>query len=374
MRIAVNTRFLLKGRLEGIGWYTYEVIRRLVQMRPDDEFIFFFDRPFDESFIFADNVKGVVVSPAARHPILWYWWFEWSIPRQLKKFQIDLFISPDGYCSLRSDLPTLMVVHDIAHHHFPQQIPFLVRSYYNCFVPRFLRKADKILTVSEYTACDIINIYGIDEAKIRVAHNGCRDSFRPVSIREKESMKQQFAEGQDYFFYAGAVHPRKNVHRIILAFDKFKKKTKSPIKLLIGGRFAWQTGPVKTAYDKAIHQRDIHFLGYLEDEVLPLLTAAALAMVYPSQFEGFGLPVLEAMQCGTPVITSNTSSLPEVAGDAGILVEPNNTPALSNAMERLYVNEQLRKTLSKKGLVRSREFSWEKTAKGVNVAIDELKK
>ncbi len=369
MKIAVNARFLLKGKLEGIGWYSFEVLRRLVAMRPEDEFIFFFDRAYDEAFIFADNVSGVVVAPPARHPFLWYLWFEWAIPRQLKKYQADIFISPDGYCSLSTDTPTLMVVHDIAHHHFPEQVPFLVRSYYNYFVPRYLRKAKKILTVSEYTQSDIIKTYGIRPEKIRVAPNGCRDSFQPISDKQKKDIRSQFSEGQPYFFYAGAVHPRKNVHRVITAFDQFKKRTKSPIKLLIGGRFAWQTGPVKTAFNEATHQSDIHFPGYLEDEVLPLLTAAAIAMVYPSQFEGFGLPVLEAMQAGTPVITSNVSSLPEVCGDAGILVSPTDIEAISYAMEKVYTDKNLAREMSQKGLLRSQKFSWDQTAKAMSEVL-----
>lgn len=372
MKIGVNTRFLLKGKLEGIGWYSFEVLRRLVALRPDDEFVFFFDRPYDEDFIFADNVKGVVVSPPARHPILWYLWFEWAIPRQLKKQQVDLFISPDGYCSLKAKTPTLMVVHDIAHHHFPEQVPFLVRNYYNYFVPRYLRKAAKILTVSEYTRSDIMKTYGINQERIRTAPNGCRDSFQPISAQKQKEVRAKFAAEQTYFFYAGAVHPRKNVHRIIAAFDDFKQRTSSSVKLLIGGRFAWQTGPVKTAFDTAKHQSDIHFLGYLEDEVLPLLTASAIAMVYPSQFEGFGLPVLEAMQSGTPVITSNVSSLPEVCGDAGILVPPDDTTAISRAMEQLYLDKELAQKMRREGLDRSHLFSWIQTAKRMNEVISDF--
>lgn len=372
MTIAVNTRFLLKGKLEGIGWYTYEVLSRLVAARPNDEFIFFFDRPFDEAFIFADNVRGMVVPPPARHPILWYLWFEWSLPYQLKKQQVDVFISPDGYCSLKSKTPTLMVVHDIAHHHFPEQVPFLVRAYYHYFVPRFLRKADKILTVSAYTKADILQTYDIDPAKTIVATNGCRDAFQPISPLHQKEVQAEFANRAAYFFYAGAVHPRKNVHRIITAFDAFKDRTKSNIKLLIGGRFAWQTGPVKTAFDAAKHQADIQFLGYLDNETLTSLTAGALAMVYPSMFEGFGLPVLEAMQCGTPVITSNISSLPEVAGDACILVDPTNTNAISHAMEAIYSDKKLAGEMSKKGLIRSQEFSWDNTANIMNQEINDL--
>jgi len=121
MRIAINTRFLLKDKLEGIGWYTYEISKWLVEKHPEHEFIFFFDRPFDKSFIFGKNVTPVVLSPPARHPVLWYLWFEFVIPKALKKYKADLFFSPDGYLSLKTKVKTITVIHDIASFHFPGQ-------------------------------------------------------------------------------------------------------------------------------------------------------------------------------------------------------------------------------------------------------------
>ena len=179
MKIAVNTRFLLKDKLEGIGRVSYEVIKRIVEAHPDDEFIFFFDRPYHQDFIFGKNVTPVVLFPPARHPFLWYWWFEYSVASTLRKYQPDVFLSPDNYLSLRSNTKTVMISHDMAHLHYPNEIPFLVRQYYNYFVPKFLQRADHLISVSEFTKQDIIRSYKLSESKVTVAHNACSKIFRP---------------------------------------------------------------------------------------------------------------------------------------------------------------------------------------------------
>ncbi len=365
MKIAVNTRFLLKGKLEGIGWVTYELLQRMVLRHPEDEFLFFFDRPFHEEFIFADNVKGIVLFPPARHPFLWYAWFEMAIPRALKQHQPDVFLSTDSYLSLRTKVKTAMICHDIAHVHFPQEIPFLVNQYYQFFVPRFLRRADQIISVSHFTKQDIIRHYQIDSKKINVVQNGCRDGFEAVDEETKTKIRNQYSTGKEFFFYVGAVHPRKNVHRLITAFDQFKQKTNSEVQLLIGGRFAWQTGPVKTAFDQAKHQEDIHFLGYLSEADLKQIMASAMAFVYPSLFEGFGIPVLEAMHSGVPVISSNVSSLPEVTGEAGILIDPNSVEALTTAMVKMASDSAFRQQLIEKGKEQKQQFDWDRSAEAV---------
>lgn len=362
MKIAINTRFLLPGPMEGLGRYTYEVARRLVQAHPEHEFLFFFDRPYDKRFLFDKNVQAVVLPPPARHPVLWYIWFEYSVRRALKKYQPDVFFSPDGYLSLRARTPTVMVVHDLAFEHFPEAIPFLVRHFYKFYSPRYCRRADHLLAVSEYTRKDIQKQYGIAEDRITTCGNGCRNGFSPLPETERQLARQQYAEGRPYFLYVGAVHPRKNTHRLIEAFSLFKQKTGAPIKLLLAGRFAWQTGPVKEAFEVSAFQKDIHFLGFVPDEELPRLMGAAFSFVYPSLFEGFGLPLLEAMHCDVPVISSLSSSLPEVAGDAALLVDPMNARQLADALRRLYEEEGLRQNLIEKGKKQRQKFSWDKTA------------
>ena len=365
MRIAINTRFLLPGRLEGLGRYTYEVARRLVEAHPEHEFLLFFDRSYDRRFIFGKNVQAIVLTPPARHPLLWYLWFEHSVSRALKKYKPDVFFSPDGYLSLNAPTPTVMVVHDLAHEHFPEAVPFLVRRFYQHYVPRYCRRAERLLAVSGYTRADIQKQYGIEASKITVCGNGCRDGFRPLSAEEKQQAQRQYAEGQPYFLYVGAIHPRKNTHRLIEAFSRFKRRTDAAVKLLIAGRFAWQAGPVKEAFEASAFQEDIQFLGFVPDEDLPRLMGGAFCFVYPSLFEGFGLPLLEAMHCDVPLISSRSSSLPEVAGEAALLVDPLNIEELTGALLRVYEEEGLRCRLVEAGREQRRKFSWERTAEVV---------
>ncbi len=362
MRIAVNARFLLKDKLEGIGWFTYEVVQRLTQRHPEHEFILFFDRLYHASFVFNKNVMPVVLPPPARHPLLWWWWFEISIPKALKKYKADVFLSPDGYCSLRTKTPTVMVTHDIAYVHTPAYMSALMYRYFQYFVPKFMQRAERIVTVSEYSKQDILQHFKLLPEKVTVAYNGCRTVFQPLHSTAKKEIQTKYAAGQDYFFYVGAVHPRKNVHRLIQAFDQFKIQTQSPIKLLIGGRFAWQTGEVKDAYEQAYFKNDIQLLGYVSDAELPLLTGGALALVYVSLFEGFGVPLLEAMNCDVPIITSNVTSLPEVAGDAALLVNPYDVNEIAKAMQALHENPALRQHLIAKGKIQRKKFTWEKAA------------
>ncbi len=362
MRIAVNTRLLLKNKMEGVGLFAHEVLRRLTRQHPEDEFIFFFDRPIDSSFIYDKNVTPVVLFPPARHPFLFVWWFEWSVARALKRIKPDVFLSPDNFLSLQTNVKTVLVTHDLAHIHFPEQLPFFQRKYYQFFTKKFNERADRIVAVSEFTRQDIIKQYQISPEKIAVACNGCRDIFHPLNAEEKKAILEKYAGGNPYFFYVGAVHPRKNVHRLIAAFDRFKNTTGAKTKLLIAGRFAWKAGAVQDAMQAARHRQDIDFLGFVDDEMLAKLMASAFACIYVSLFEGFGVPVLEAMHCDVPVITSSVSSMPEVAGDAGLLVNPESEAEIAEAMQQIWQNEHLRNEMIVKGRLQRKIFNWQKAA------------
>ncbi|MFN0174534.1 MAG: glycosyltransferase family 4 protein [Saprospiraceae bacterium] len=374
MKIAINTRFLLPGQLEGFGWYTHEIVRRMVLAHPEDSFIFLFDRPFDARFIYAENVTPMVLSPHARFAPQFLVWFEWAVPRALKKHEAAVFFSPDSMCSLSTKVPTVMTCHDLVPLHFPQQIPLLHRHFLLSYLPKFLRRANRVLTVSEYVRQDIAQTCGIDLGKISTIYNGCREVFRPLNEPEKQTVRTKFTEGQPYFFYAGAIHPRKNIPRLIRAFDLFKTKTSAPLKLLLAGRFAWQTGEVRSAYEQAAHRADIHFLGYVSEEDLSQLTAAATALTYLSFSEGFGLPMLEAMYCDTPVMAANASCLPEIAGDAALLVDPFSETAIADGLEKLCRERDFTQKLVENGRVRREKFSWDKAAEEVYEALKEAAK
>lgn len=362
MRIAVNTRLLLKGKLEGIGWFAHELLNRMVKRHPEQEFIFFFDRPWHPDFMFAENVKPIVVSPQARHPFLYYIWTEISIARALKKYKADVYFSPDHLGSLRTKVPTVITIHDLAYLHYPQFIDKLHKWHYSRFMPRFAQKACKIITVSEYSKQDIVKQLKVDAQKIDVIYNGANQKYRPLSYEECEAVKKQYTNGEEYFIFTGALHPRKNIINLLKAFVKFKRHQKSPLKMVIVGRMAWQFEEIVQAKNHMPFKEDVIWTGYLEVEELAKLTAAAYAMVYPSLFEGFGIPILEAMTCNVPVIVSETSSMPEVAGEAGLLVDPNSVDDIAHKMSMIYKDEVMRDKMIEAAKKQKELFSWDRSA------------
>lgn len=365
MRIAINTRFLLPRKMEGFGWYTYEVVKRLVENHPEHEFILFFDRKYDEKFVFGDNATLVVLNPPARHPILFYIWFEHSVRRALKKYKADIFFSPDGYLSLKSDVKQVGVIHDINFEHNPQDIPKTMRKYLCKYFPRFANKADHLLTVSEYSKQDICSMYNIEQEKVTVAWNGASEMFKPLTSSRQKEVQDEHSAGNPYFLFVGALHPRKNVGRLIQAFEIFKNNNPvSTEKLVIVGEelFGNKLGGIEIS--DSIRQHII-FTGHVALEELAELMGAAKIFTFVPYFEGFGIPLVEAMKCGTPILSADKTSLPEVAGNAALYCDPFDVNDIAMKLQNLALNAELRTELSQFGLERSKLFNWDKTAEGV---------
>jgi glycosyltransferase involved in cell wall biosynthesis len=374
MRIAINTRFLLSHKMEGFGWFTFEVVKRMVENHPEHEFIFFFDRKYDQKFIFGKNVTPVVLSPQARHPILFKIWFDYSVTKALKKYKADLFFSPDGYLSLKTKVKQIGVIHDLNFEHYHEDVPAWPRRYLKKYFPLFANKADKIITVSEFSKHDIIEKYGLNPDKITVAHNGGNENFKPLPLQEKVRLKMNLTDGKDYFVYVGALHARKNTDRLFEAFNLFKTNTKSNSKLVVVGTKLWSSEDDNPSFEKLKFKDDIIFTGHLNIEELIKIVASAKALALVSYFEGFGIPLVEAMRCGTPVIAGNLTSLPEVVGEAGLLVDPFDIKDIAKAIERLDFDTELQLDLQQKGLARAKLFSWNRSAKIIWKEIDLLLK
>lgn len=364
MRIAINTRFLIKGQLEGLGLYTHEVAKRLVRNHPHHDFHFLFDRPFCDDFIYDTNVIPHTIFPPARHPALWYSWFEWRLPAYLKKIKADVFFSPDAFTSLNYKGPKATVIHDLGFEHYPDHVPALARRYYQRFTPKYCRTSDHIFAVSEYTKKDIVDRYKIDENKITVAYNGCREGFHPADEKEVNAIRKIYSEGKPYFLFVGALHPRKNTAHLIKSFEAFSQNTPG-YKLLVTGRKAWMNREMEEAYHNMKHPEDVVFLGYLDKKDLQNVTAGAFACLYPSLFEGFGVPMLEAMKSGVPVIASDVSVMPEIVGHAGIMIDPRSIESTVEGMNSLVQNSQLRSQCIQKGMKQAELFSWDETAKTI---------
>lgn len=362
MRIAVNTRFLLKDYLEGYGICIVELFKRIVTAHPEHEFYFIFDRPYDPSFIFSENVKAVVAGPPARHPVLWSFWYNIRVPAILRKIKADVFISPDGFCSATTRVPQLLMIHDLAFLHYPSFISKSHLRFYRNNTGKFIDKAKNVITVSEFTKKDIVDQYAVVPDKVKVIYNGARDIFSPIDFDEAQKIKQRYSEGKEYFIYVGSIHPRKNLFHLLKAFSVFKKRLQSNMKLLIVGRLAWQYEEFTKSLGSYKYKDDVQLLQHINDPELTGLLAAACALVYPSYFEGFGMPIVEAMRCGVPVICSNTSSMPEVSGDAALLADPSKHEEIAEAMMTLYKDENLRSELIRKGFERAKQFEWDNAA------------
>lgn len=362
MKIVVNTRLLRKDQMDGIGWFTYNTMKHVVNAHPEIEFHFLFDSEIDNDFIFSDNVHPHKLFPPAKHAVLNIAWFEWNVKKTLNKIKPDLFLSPDGILCLGWNGRQYAVIHDINFHHKPEDLKWSNQKYYNYFFPRYAEKACRIGTVSRYSKNDIVNTYGIQASKIDVLYNGIQSFFKPVNQEIKSSVKFAYTEGEDFFIFIGTLHPRKNIIRLLVAFDRFKTETKQPIKLLIVGKGMYKMDEIRNFHQRMSNPNSVVFTGRLQNEEMNNVLASALALVFVPYFEGFGIPIIEAMQCEVPVICSNITSMPEVAGDAAILVDPYNVEAIKNAMANVAADAQLRKLLIEKGNVRKHFFSWEKTA------------
>lgn len=362
MHIAVNTRFLLDQQLEGYGYFTREVLTLLTRQHPEHQFHFFFDRPFSRDFLFAANVTGHVLSPPARHPLLWKYWFDVKVPRYLKKIKADVFLSPDGQCSLTTPVPQCLVVHDLGFLHYPEGYHKTHLTYYKHYTPKFIRKAKTLATVSQFSKDDIVRQYHTAAEKISVVYNGVKPIFAPTSFEQQTGIKEKYTGGTEFFLYTGAIQPRKNIMHLLKAFSIFKRRMQSSLKLVLAGRLAWKNEEFLTLLKTYKYKDDVVLTGYLPEEELARLMAAAYALVYPSHFEGFGVPVLEAMRCGVPVLTSKDSAMQEISEGAALYFDPQNVDDMAYKLMFIYKQEGERNALIQKGKTIAAHYTWQRTA------------
>jgi glycosyltransferase involved in cell wall biosynthesis len=365
MKIAISARTLKAIPDDGISRFTYEVIKRLTGNNPSHRFILIFDREYEEIPDFPGNTECMVLKPATRHPLLWYYWHEWLLPEVLKKTGADLFLSPDGIISLRSDIPAISVVHDINFYHRPKDVPPVISLYYRYFFRKFALKASRIVTVSEYSKTDISNFLSIDPENIDVAWNGVSEYFTPASREETENFRNKLTGSVPYFLFVGNFSPRKNIPGVIRAYDHFRTSTKFNHKLVLAGGKLYLNSETDRLIKESPWSSDIILTGPVLHEDLRILYSSSEALLFIPWFEGFGIPAAEAMRCGTPVILSTTSSLPEIGGNAALFVDPGDVKELSRAMENVLTNTTLRATMISKGLSESQKFTWDNCASEV---------
>lgn len=359
MHIAVNTRFLRPNRIEGTGRFTVEIFQRLVRNHPDVTFHFLFDGKPDTQFIFGDNVVAHKIYPPARHPLLWRIWFYKSLPLLLRKIKPDVFISPDGLLPKKLDFPTIPIIHDLNFLAFPEFLPKPVFDFYSANFKHGAKEADHIITVSEFSKRDIVERLHVPDEKISVTHNAVDKSFNPFSETEKKAFLTANTNGKPYFLYVGAVNPRKNLERTLLAFDAFASASVTPIDLYLAGAEMYQSDRVKTVLQNLKNKHRVHLLGWLSDTALRKWLAGANGFIYTSLYEGFGIPILEAFASGVPVLTANTSAMPEVGGPAAFYANPSSVESITKGLHTLLADG---KTRIHAGFEQNKQFSWDKSA------------
>ena len=368
MRIGINTRSLLGQKLEGFGNYTLELVKRITENQPNHTFVLYFDRPVDPQFSFGPNVICRTVFPPTRHPFLYIIWFQWSLKRAIRQDNLDIFWSPDGMFPLGLQIPVLTSIHDLNFEHYPLDLPKWVAWYYKKYFPRFAKGADKIVTVSNTTKQDIISSYQIPSEKISVIYNGVSSIYKPFSIQEKETVQQQLGFQAPYFLFVGSLHPRKNIHRLLQAFQLYAQ-TEDTYQLVIVGAAMWNDQSFEI---ESVVAKRIHFKGHIETKTLAAIMAAATAFVYVPYFEGFGMPLAEAMATQTPIIAGNKSCLPEIAADAALYADPFDVEAIAKAMKELKNDVALQAQLIESGKQRVLAFDWDHAAQKVWQEIQQL--
>lgn len=362
MKIAVNAKALIKGNSDGVGRFTHETFSRIVKAHPEHQFYFIFDKYYQPSHIFAKNVEPIVIGPPARNPLTWWYWHEVLLADQLKKIKPDVFVAPDGFLSLAAPTAQVAVIHDLSFEHYPELEKWARRKYYQHFFPRFAERANRILTVSNFSKSDICGTYKISPHKIDVAYNAADPIFAPLTQAQIDDLRFDLTDGFPYFIYIGSIHPRKNVARLFRAFDRFKDEIPSNFKLVMVGNPNFKSPKVEKIYREMRHKDDVVFAGWLSNDHLAKAIGAAEALVFVPVFEGFGIPIVEAMKTNVPIITSSVTSLPEVAGDAALLVDPFSITAIKNAMVRYATDYTFRNTMAAAAFERGKLFNWDNTA------------
>jgi len=368
LNIAINCRVLLPKRMEGIARYIFETSLRIIKNNPNDNFFLIFDRAVDSSLksLFPSNAKFLIAHPQARHPILFYLWFEHALPRLFKKYKIDLFYTPESFLSLKSKVPTLMVTHDIAFETYPDHLPKRMQTYLLKNGPKFHLRADHVIAVSEFTRHDIIKNYGLSPSKISVAGNACPEGFNPIKEVDKQEVRKKYTNGDKFLLYVGAIHPRKNVDRLIDAFTQFNKEKK--YTLLLIGRMAWHTAEITKRIEG---DSKVRYLSNIGSELKTIMAAAEL-LCYVSLYEGFGIPILEAMSCEVPVLTSENSSMSEVGGEAAFYVDPRSIQSITEGISTLINDDNLKASLLSLGKDRVKDFSWDITTEKITTQLMRL--
>jgi glycosyltransferase involved in cell wall biosynthesis len=363
MLIGIDASRAARTERTGTEAYSFHLIRAMLEAAPHHRFRLYSDRALPREMAVSNAEPRVMPFPRL--------WTHARLALEMLTRPPDVLFVPAHVVPLVHPR-TVVTVHDLGYLYFPQAHPRSARLYLDGSTRWSVQVAAHVVADSQATKRDLSRRYGVPLGKITVAYPGCDDSLHPV--REPfaiESVKRLYGITGDYLLHIGTLQPRKNLVRLIQAFAIFKSQI-SNLKLVLAGSKGWLYDDILAEVEQLGLESHVLFPGRVIEEDKAALISGAAAFVFPSLYEGFGLPVVEAMQCGTPVICSNTSSLPEVAGDAALLIDPLDVDALAEAMARLVVNAALRQALVERGYIQAQRFSWQACAARVLSALESV--
>ncbi|MEK6755737.1 MAG: glycosyltransferase family 1 protein [Bacteroidota bacterium] len=369
MRIAIDGRTIVSGKT-GVGVYAERVVRSLLEIDRSNQYFLFLVEP--QTDLQAPNLTSILIE-GYNKMVLNRIWENFLMPRFSVRNEIDLFFSPAYALPLlplayrkpkgRAKMRYVVTVHDLVGLLFPETFTPKMYMWQKIFVANAAKRADKIITGSYATKDDFLKLHPIDEWKITVIHHSADEDFRPIADDELLGrVRLAYGLPEKIILFVGTVEPRKNITNLAKAFAALPAPIRNDYTLVIAGKAGWFVGSIKAQIAELQLADRIKFLGYVDRRDLPALYNLATVFAYPSIHEGFGFPPLEAMSCGVPVLCSNTSSFPEVVGDAAVMLSPHEVEGMARELERLLSNDALRSDLKARGIARSRQFSARKTA------------
>lgn len=358
MRIAINIAPLCKPRT-GVAMFTYYTLRALSRIDTENTYMLYTNGAISLDFPLPPNF---FIRPTQMPLPQFQLWFHFGLPVFLRRDKIDVFHGTNFLIPPIPSCKTVATIHDMSSILIPEQHKFFHTLSHRLFLKSSMRRADRLVAVSEFTKSEILRLFPQYEGKVFVAQEAAADEFHPIndtslldSVRRKHNLPERF------FLSVGTLEPRKNITGILRAYAKVKDDI--PHKLVVVGGRGWKYSAIFKLVRELGIEPDVMFTDYVSTAELPVIYNLAEFTVYPSFYEGFGLPPLESLACGTPVITSDRASLPEVVADAALLVNPDDVNDIAEAIARLGISTEERKKLSQKGLARAKLFSWEKTAR-----------
>ncbi len=360
MRIGVNCLFLIPGKVGGTEVYLRNLLRGLANTDKSNEYFLFANKENFGTFnINQDNFEEILCPFKAQSRLVRILWEQFFLPFQAKKYKTDILFSPGYTAPLIKFCPSVVVTHDMQYRYFPQDFSAPALAIMKILVPASAKSADKVVTLSNNSKKDIMRFCHIPEEKIEVTYAGRGTNF-DFALQELEKVKEKFAVKSDYIIAVANFYPHKNIPRLLEAFKEVTR-TRDVCLVLVGIKGRGYEEVMRKVDSLALGDKVV-FTGRVSEQDLGALYKGARLFIFPSLYEGFGLPVLEAMSQEVPVVSSNAASLPEVVGDAGILFDPKNIEDMAAKIKLLLDDEKLRAELIGKGKKQVEKFSWENTA------------